>query len=932
MPAPELPSGTVTMLFTDVEGSTKLLIELGDGYADALHEHRRILREAAAAHDGVEVDNQGDALFIAFGRTSDAIAAATQAQQALETGPIRVRMGIHTGEPRLTEEGYVGLDVHKAARIAAAGHGGQVLLSSATYALSDADAIDLGRFRLKDLSVPEPIYQLRIPGLRSSFPPLKTLETGMKNLTTYGTSFLGRDEELTEIERRLDDPTCRLVTLTGPGGVGKTRLALEAADRRAGRYAHGVHLVSLASVATADMVVPAIADTLQFAIDGSHSGFSALDQLLDYLAERELLLVLDNFEHLVGGAGVVTELLERVPALDVLVTSRERLDLQSEWVLDVGGLGTDDGETGRTALHLFVERARWMGAEVAQEEDRDEVMRVCRLVGGMPLGIELAAAWTSVLSCREIADEIERGIGFLESSARDLEDRHRSLRATFDGSWVLLTAEQRRALAELSVLRGAFTREAAEAVAGANLRTLLELANRSLLRRSPLGRFELHELIRQYAAGHLAASSSEHDAAHERHARFYIGLLKDRHEGLLDERMVDSRDELQLEGDNLLEAAAWAVEHWGEGDALDVIATLYDFYWMQSWFEGVQGLRRLEDLVEPGTPPADAGRVRLSLVVHRNAAETALAYEERLEAEALECLPRLRELEMTRELGKCLTALGTLACYVDVYDDSIAYLEEAVEVTAAANDGIEFGAAQSWLGFSRLLVDDIPGARTAFEAGHDAVADMGNVVLRAYLMSKLGLLADAESVFDDALRIHLQASDLFASAGDAGGTGYALSRASGSAYMLGDMQEAMRLGIAGYEGFAEVNHRWGMIGALSRIAFASIALGDLPGARMRLRDALERAHASHAHSLEMLALSGVGVLLEREGKRREAAEILTFALDPLVLPRLYSLASRPVLEELERTLPPDVLAEVQGSAANLKLDDLVDEALRRHLA
>jgi tetratricopeptide (TPR) repeat protein len=572
-----------------------------------------------------------------------------------------------------------------------------------------------------------------------------------------------------------------------------------------------------------------------------------------------------------------------------------------------------------------------VGAEVTDDTDRAEVTRICRLVDGMPLGIELAAAWTSVLSCQEIGDEIERSIGFLESSARDVEERHRSLRATIHGSWVLLTDEQRKVLGELSVLRGTFTRDAAEAVAGATPRILLELVNRSLIRRSPLGRFELHELLRQYAGEQLSTSPSDLEAR-ERHARFYVGLLQARATDLLDERMIASRDELQLDADNILEAVSWAVQRWNEDETLRVIAVLYDLYWMQSWFEGIEGLRHLASLVDPDTAPADAGPIRLSLITHRNAAETALSYEERLEAEALECLPRLRELGMTRELGKCLTALGTIACYVDVYEDSVAYLREAVEVAEAAGDRIELCAALSWLGFSLLLLDDLVGARAAFEAGNDVAVDMGNVVLRAYLLSKLGLLADAEGVYEDAIRIHLQASEMFGTAGDAGGNGYALSRASGSAYMLGDMQEAMRLGIAGYEGFAEVNHRWGMIGALSRIAFASIALGDLTGARAQLRDALERAHDTQARSLEMLALSGVGVLLEREGKPREAAELLTFALDPLVLPRLYSLASRPVLEELERTLPPSELAELRDSAAGLKLDDLIDEALRTHLA
>src|SRR5436853_5838499 len=227
----DLPTGVVTLLFTDVEGSTRLLEGLGDGYGDALHEHRRRLRAAFAAHDGVEVDTQGDAFFVAFGRASDAIAAAEHGQRALADGPIRVRMGLHTGEPRLTEEGYVGLDVHKGARIAAVGHGGQVLLSQTTRALVEAEVRDLGPHRLKDLSAPERIYQLEIDGLPSEFPPLKTLDAGSTNLPASRTSFVGRTEELEAIDRLLGDPGCRRRTRLGPGGGGKARRALAARGR-----------------------------------------------------------------------------------------------------------------------------------------------------------------------------------------------------------------------------------------------------------------------------------------------------------------------------------------------------------------------------------------------------------------------------------------------------------------------------------------------------------------------------------------------------------------------------------------------------------------------------------------------------------------------------------------------------------------------------
>jgi class 3 adenylate cyclase len=392
----ELPTGVVTLLFTDVEGSTKLLREIVDAYAEAVDEHRRVLRSAFAAHHGVEVDTQGDAFFVAFSRASDAVGAVVDAQRGLAGGPIRVRMGLHTGEPRLTEEGYVGLDVHKGARIAAVGHGGQVLLSQATRMLVDAEARDLGPHRLKDLSAPERIYQLEIDGLPSEFPPLKTLDAGSTNLPASRTSFVGRADELEAIDRLLEDPGCRLLTLVGPGGVGKTRLALEAAGRRLDRYQHGVHFVPLASVASPDFLAPAMAESLQFPVDSAHSGFSAQDQLLDFLSERSTLLVLDNFEHLVEGSELLSQVIERAPRVEMMAMSRERLGVQSEWVFDVEGLRVSGNGAGPAvgdgAIRLFVERARQSDSAFSlNDEVRPQAARICRLVYGMPLGIELAA-------------------------------------------------------------------------------------------------------------------------------------------------------------------------------------------------------------------------------------------------------------------------------------------------------------------------------------------------------------------------------------------------------------------------------------------------------------------------------------------------------------------------------------------------------------
>jgi len=844
-------------------------------------------------------------------------------------------MGLHTGEPRVTEEGYVGLDVHKGARIAAVGYGGQVLLSQATQALVDADVRDLGPHRLKDLSAPERIFQLEIDGLPTEFPPLRTLEAGLRNLPAPRTSFVGRADELASIDRMLDESDCRLLTLVGPGGVGKTRLALEAAARRIDRYQHGVHFVPLVGVPAPDLLAPAVAESLQFQVDSAHSALPARDQLVDYLRERTTLLVLDNFEHLLDARDLLTEVIEQAPQVEVLTTSRERLQVQSEWVLDLEGLEVGNGngharESG--AVRLFVDRARQVDSGYTlSDEESPHVERVCRLVHGMPLGIELAAAWASTLPCSEIADEIERNLGFLETTMQDIPQRHRSLRATFDQSWRLLLDDERRVFSQLAVFRGSFARDAAAAVAGAGLSELHGLVSKSLVRRAELGRFELHELLRQYAAERLAAEQAELAEARERHARFYLGMIAARAEALLGEHMMEARDELRVEVDNLRAAAEWAITQWNEDDARAVLSSLQVFFWAHSWHEGSETFAQLADLPEssPGGPldVGEASDVLLSALAYQTYLGSALGYDEKLDAIARACLPVLRGRGLTRELGVCLLALGTNDCYRDVYAESAANLEEAVDVARSVADHLVVAASLSWLGFVRLLLEDLGGAREAFEECHAVSAELGGPLMLGFALSKLGLLADAEGDYAKAIDLHLEARDVFAGLGDQGGAGYTLSRASMSAYCLRDYEQAMQHALAGFEGFERANHRWGMTAALCRLGFAAAALGRFDEAREHLRRALELAREMQATSLLLHALSGVGVLLAREGEDRDAAEVLFFSLGHEAMPATYRQVAEPTLDELQAKLDPEELESAREAAAGLDLDELVSEML-----
>jgi predicted ATPase/class 3 adenylate cyclase len=496
----ELPTGTVTLLFTDVEGSTRLLHQLGDRYANVLAEHRRLLRAAFARHGGVEVDTQGDAFFVAFERAPDALAAAAACNSMLAGGPIRVRIGIHTGEPLLTEEGYVGVDVHRAARIMSAGHGGQVLLSEQTRALigGEQSLTDLGTHRLRDMRKPEKLFQLG----DHVFPPLKTLDA--TNLPVAVGPLLGRERELAELQRLMAER--RLVTVTGPGGTGKTRLALQVVADLVGSPKDGVFWVPLADLADPALVLPTIAQTLGARID-----------LREFLQGKELVLLLDNFEHLLPAAPAVAELLAAAKGLRLIVTSRAPLHLSGEHEFPLEPLSTDD------AVTLFLERARGTGRTLARDQTAETI---CRRLDCLPLAIELAAARTRLLAPETLLERLDHSLAFLTGGARDAPERQRTLRATIEWSHALLDEQARELFARLAVFSGTFSLRATTSICATDIDTLQDLVEASLVKPAGDDRYLMLETIREYAADRL----DQRDDAIEvrrRHAEFFTSLAVD---------------------------------------------------------------------------------------------------------------------------------------------------------------------------------------------------------------------------------------------------------------------------------------------------------------------------------------------------------------------------------------------------------------------
>jgi len=721
----DLPSGTVTFLFTDVEGSTRLLHDLGpDGYARALAEHRRILRAAFGGHGGVEVDTQGDAFFVAFPTAQGALAAAAAARDALIPGPIRVRMGIHTGMPLLTDEGYVGADVHRAARIGAAGHGGQVLLSAATVALIGLKRVrDLGEHRLKDFDEPISIYQLG----DERFPPLKTISN--TNLPRPASSFVGRGIEVTEVASMLQNGA-RLLTLTGPGGSGKTRLAIEAAATLVPEFKAGVFWVGLAPLQDPALVTETIGQTI-----GAKDGLAAL------IGEREMLLLLDNLEQVADSAPELAALVETCPNLRLLVTSRALLRVRGEIEYPVTPLADPD------AVELFCARAR--------TEPDETVHELCRALDNLPLALELAAARASVLSPRQILERLSGRLDLFKGG-RDADPRQQTLRATIEWSYELLTPEEQRLFARLAVFPGGSTLEAAEEVVDADLDTLQSLVDKSLVRRTE-ERFWMLETIREYATERFAASD-EAVQLRRRHAEYFLAVAEETESRLRDEELGGGRewlDRQERELDNY-RAALDILEASGDTQLDLRMAGALAALWANNGHVA-EGQRRLEQALAVDPAPT------LPRVKALNGAAEMASFGDDTTAMrtwAEEALAICRQLGDQRGIAESLFSLGVAVGEGGDWAHARPLLDESLRLYRDLGDQARVLWGTRALAWAHAEFGDMERGRALYEDALRQARAAGNSLVESVLLGSLtwvavaeGRLQDARALLTESLRI-----------------------------------------------------------------------------------------------------------------------------------------------------------------------------------
>ena len=838
----ELPTGTVTFVFTDIEGSTKLLHELGEEYADVLAEHRRILRNAFAQHGGVEVDTQGDAFFVAFERASDAVGSAADAQRELVPGPVRVRMGIHTGEPLRTDEGYVGMDIHRAARIAAAGHGGQILVSQTARDLVEADLPaelalhDLGQHRLKDLSAPQHIFQLVGDGLEREFPALSTLANHPTNLPPQPTRLIGREHELAEVAQLLRRPDVRLLTVTGPGGAGKTRLVLQAAADLLDDFADGVFLVSLAEVRETRLVVPTIAEALGVRESG---GLSAEDALEGFVQERELLLVLDNFEHLLDAAPQVHRLVLKARALRAISSSRAPLRVSGELEYPIPELGDE------YAVALFSERAQAIKPDFRLNGDAATVEEICRRLDHLPLAIELAAARAKVLSPVTLLERLEQSLPVLTVGARDLPDRQRTLRDTIGWSYQLLDESEQRLFARFAVFVGGFSLAAAEQVCAADLDVLASLVEKSLVRQRE-ERFQMLETIREFASERLDESGEIREIG-RRHIEYFLELA-----GVGGSEAQAETSEwlgrLDLELDNLRAALNLAREL--EYPELELrLATALAGFWEYRGFLQ-EGLERIGEALDrdPEAPVETRGEAlsRGSLIALR---QGDLATARRM----AEQMGRLyTESGNDGGIAAATNRLGIIASAEGQYEDARVLLEQARSMFGRLSDDTGLGSAYHNLGLLAMNEGDFESARADIESGLSLATKVGQEWRIANSACDLGFANLGDGRLDEARGRFREAYARAARMGWTENTAYCLVGFSALALASDDLETAGVL-LGQVDRLVEEIH-------LSFLAYAERVREDVQG-ELRVRLGEDRLEACRTDGA-LLSMEAVTALVD----------------------------------------------------------------------
>ena len=907
-----LSTGTITFLFTDVEGSTKLWERNTEAMSKALSHHDELIRNTVEAHDGFVFKTVGDAFYAAFSTAAEAIEAALDAQKSLlsqeweETGPLKVRMALHTGKAEERGGDYFGPTLNRAARLPSAGHGGQVLLSLSTQELVrdqlplGAGLRDLGVRRLKDVLGPEHIFQLTDPELPSSFPPLKTLDVRLNNLPIQPTPLLGREREVAEIADLLRHVDVRLLTLTGTGGTGKTRLALQSAAELIDEFDNGVFLVALAPISDSELVASTVAGALSVS---ESAGRPLKEDLRDFLSTKKLLLVLDNFEQVVDAAPLVGELLSGCPDLKVLATSRTLLRIYGEHEYAVRPLELPDPdhlppiETLRLyeAIRLFIERAHAANTHFSlTNENAPAVAEICARLDGLPLAIELAAARIKLLSPQAMCSRLGNPLKFLTGGARDLPERQRTLRGAIAWSHALLDEGEQVLFARLSVFSDGCALEAVEAICDPVgdlfidvLEGLSSLLDKSLLRQEERAeeepRFVMLKTIREYARERLEVSGKAEEIR-RMHAEYFLALAEQ--QGPEETAWLERLD---LEHDNMRAALSWMLESEDAEPELRLSGALWRFWWMRGHYS--EGRRWLEEALAKDGRPSAARAKALEAVgwladdqgdIDRavEAAEEGLSLGARVEIESSVTASFLRML------GSAAYVHGDHEQAARLYEESLALSREARDERGIASSLLQLGNVSGDRG-------NHEEAKTFYEEGLALSRKLDDKALLASALISVGAEFLLQGDHERGAMLNEEAAELYRERGNRGHLQYALDNLGWAALMRGNLQQAEVLHRESLALSRQLGDKLVAAEALEGLACSASARGEaervarLFGAAEAQREAVGYRQEPREHALRQPYLGAARTRLSKarwnaawaEGRRLGFEEAIAYALE-----------------------------------------------------
>jgi predicted ATPase/class 3 adenylate cyclase/Tfp pilus assembly protein PilF len=878
-------------MFTDIQGSTPLWEHFKMDFMPILERHSAIVRQATGP--GYEVRTEGDALFLAFDSPVDALRCAVESQQALQDYPwpsgarIQVRMGLHTGMPIVHQGDYFGPSANKAARIASAGHGGQILLSTATMELvrddlpEEVSLVDLEIHRLRGICRPERLYQVSYPGMPVSFPSLKTLDVIPNNLPVQLTSFVGRRDELTELEKLLVEGDIRLITLTGPGGTGKTRLSLQLGAELLDHFPDGVWFVDLSVLREVASLDAEIVKALNFPF---RPGASAKQVLIDYLRYKRCLLVLDNFEHLMDGVILIAELLQAAPKLLCVVTSREVLKLKGEREFPVSPLSFPEGEmsAGRLSqfegVQLFLERAQAVQPDFhLTDGNGPAIAQLCHRLDGIPLAIELAAARVRGMTPQEILKRLEQKFDVLSTRQRDVPARHRTLRQTMDWSYDLLLEEDKDLFAQLSVFVGGFFLEQAEAVCESFdvLEGVFSLKDKSLLRVEELGgqmRYRMLEMVRAYAGEKLGA---EGERIRRQHAAHFLSLAERWAGKMRGSEEREASEGIALELDNLKAGMDWAREagedRWDGAYGL----ALGEFFDVKGlWAEGRERLLTAEEALR--RVGDDQGMVQ---VLGRRATY-CWRQGEYVEAQRLfvEGLGIAREGGDREGMASCLNGLGRIADVRGEHAEARKLYVESLDIRRELDD--RHGIAISLNNLGAIVTDqgDYAEARRLFTESLNIGRDLGDRRGTAHFLNNLGAIAADQGDYDEARKLYVESLGIWRDLGDQWGIASPLNNLGAIAADQGDYVEARRLFTESLEIWRDLGDRQGIAYSLNSLGRIVAAQGDCTEAWSLLDESLQIARELGDQEIIADDLSELGGVALEQKKYPEAHRLLRESL------------------------------------------------------